>query len=175
MIHEPKNLALQSGLSAFLRQAQARADARKSSEKGSLKTAPSMERKNILDINVVVGVDISGSISHAMYAEMMRALRAIRGASRMKVVEIDDDVRAMYDFSVWEKRPKSVLRLTKSGGNGENILMPLVRRMAPDAFLYMTDGHVVPAKNPEVPTGWILTCDGIRPYSWGEIVGRLSV
>lgn len=169
-----KNESLQSGLSAFLRVAQRRADAMRSDAAASLRGADPSERKNLLDLNVVVGVDISGSISHEMYAEMMRALRAIRGASRMKVIEVDDDVRAMYDLSSWETRPKSVVRLTKTGGNGENILMPLVRRIRPDAFLYMTDGHVVPADNPGVPTGWILTAAGVRPYSWGEVVGRLS-
>ena len=129
-----------------------------------------MERKNILDLNLVVGIDVSGSISRSMFHDFMVQLNEIKGMSRIKVVEIGDKVEAIYDFS----RPGSrIARLGGGGGNGEYIFFPLAKRLAPDAILYMTDGYCTHADNPGIPTGFILTASGVQPYGWGKVVGRL--
>ena len=54
-----------------------------------------MERKNVLDLNIVVGVDVSGSISSAMFKDFMVQLNQIKGMSRIKVVEIGEKVEAV--------------------------------------------------------------------------------
>lgn len=129
-----------------------------------------MERKNMLDLNLVVGVDCSGSISQAMFKSFMTQVNQIKGMSRIKVVEVSDIIEAVYDFT----RPRSeVVRLKGGGGNGENLFFPLAKKMKPDAILYMTDGYCVPAHNPHIPTAWILTKDGTKPYDWGEVVCHL--
>lgn len=128
------------------------------------------ERKNILDLNLVVGVDCSGSISSTMFGDFMVQLDHIKGMSRIKVVEVSDIIEAVYDFS---RRSSKVARLKGGGGNGENLFFPLAKKMQPDAIIYMTDGYCVPAANPHIPTAWILTASGQKPYDWGQVIGRL--
>jgi len=130
-----------------------------------------MERQNMLDLNLVVGVDCSGSISQEMFSDFMAQVHKIRGMSRIKVVEVSDKIEAVYDID----RPRSkVVHLRGGGGNGENIFFPFAKKMKPDAILYMTDGYCTPAENPKIPTAWILTKKGIKPYGWGEVVHHLS-
>lgn len=129
-----------------------------------------MERKNVLDLNIVVGIDVSGSISREMFKDFMTQLNQIKGMSRIKVVEVGDKIEAVYDFT----RPSArVARLGGGGGNGEYLFFPMAKEMSPDAILYMTDGHCTHAVNPGVPTGWILTAGGRQPYGWGMVVGQL--
>ena len=129
-----------------------------------------MERKNVLDLNILVGIDVSGSISREMFKCFMIQLNEIKGMSRIKVIEVGDKIEAVYDFT----RPSSrVARLGGGGGNGEYLFFPLAKEMQPDAILYMTDGACTKAQNPEIPTGFILTAHGALPYSWGMEVGRL--
>ena len=128
------------------------------------------ERKNILDLNLVVGIDCSGSISSTMFNDFIVQLNHIKGMSRIKVVEVSDIIEAVYDFS---RRNSKVVRLKGGGGNGEHKFFPLAKEMKPDAILYMTDGYCTDAKNPGIPTAWILTANGKQPYSWGEVVGQL--
>lgn len=131
-----------------------------------------MERKNLLDLNLVVGVDCSGSISGSMFNAFMAQLQAIKGMSRIKVVEVGSNIRAVYDFECGTKR--SIVRRQGGGGNGEHVFFPFAKNMKPDAILYMTDGYCVPTKDPGIPTAWILTKEGKKPYDWGSVEGRLA-
>ena len=128
------------------------------------------ERKNILDLNILVGVDCSGSISANMFHDFMVQLHHIKGMSRIKVVEVSDRIEAIYDFT---RQGHKVARLKGGGGNGEHLFFDLCVDMKPDAIIYMTDGHCTEANNPRIPTAWILTKHGVKPYAWGEEVGRL--
>lgn len=128
------------------------------------------ERKNVLDLNILVGVDCSGSISATMFHDFMVQLDHIKGMSRIKVVEVSDIIEAIYDF---QKGKRKVARLKGGGGNGEHLFFPLARKMKPDAIIYMTDGYCTPAHDPNIPTAWLLTKAGIQPYDWGQVVGRL--
>ena len=128
------------------------------------------ERKNMLDLNIVVGIDCSGSISSSMFNDFMSQLNHIKGMSRIKVVEVGDCIEAIYDFT---KRKGHVARLQGGGGNGEHLFFPLAKKMQPDAIIYMTDGYCTHADNPSIPTAWILTKNGTKPYNWGEVVGKL--
>ncbi len=129
-----------------------------------------MERKNVLDLNILVGVDVSGSINTNMFKSFMAQLNQIKGMSRIKVIEIGDQISAIYDFSDLNNNPK---RLGGGGGNGEHIFFPLAKKLKPDAILYMTDGYCTSARDPDIPTGFILTLNGVKPYTWGEVVGVL--
>lgn len=129
-----------------------------------------MERKNVLDLNLVVGVDCSGSISQEMFKSFMAQVNQIKGMSRIKVVEVSDIIEAVYDFT----RPRTgIVRLKGGGGNGEHLFFPFAKKMKPDAILYMTDGYCTSARNPNIPTAWILTKAGKKPYDWGEVVSHL--
>lgn len=128
------------------------------------------ERKNVLDLNLVVGIDCSGSISSSMFSSFMTQLDHIKGMSRIKVVEVSDIIEAVYDFT---RRDGRVVRLKGGGGNGEFVFFPFAQKMKPDAIIYMTDGYCTHATDPKIPTAWILTKNGVQPYDWGEVVGRL--
>jgi predicted metal-dependent peptidase len=129
-----------------------------------------MERKNVLDLNIVVGIDVSGSINASMFKDFMTQLNQIKGMSRIKVVEVGDKIEAVYDFT---KPSSRVARLGGGGGNGEQIFFPMAKKMKPDAILYMTDGFCMPASDPGIPVGVILTAQGHQPYPWCSTVGRL--
>ena len=159
-----------SDLPAFLGNIQSKKIEAQLASKGLSAASVAMERKNILDLNLVVGIDVSGSISATMFKDFMVQLNQIKGMSRIKVVEVGDEIVAVYDFS----RPQArVARLGGGGGNGEHLFFPLAKKLKPDAILYMTDGYCTHADNPGIPTGWILTANGKQPYGWGRYVGRL--
>lgn len=158
-----------SNMSGFLTEIQ-NAKLRANAGKGADMARVEMERKNILDLNILVGIDVSGSISSTMFKTFMTQLNMIKGMSQIKVVEVGDKIEAVYDFS---KPAARIARLGGGGGNGEHLFFPLAKRMRPDAILYMTDGHCTSANDPKIPTGWILTAAGQIPYPWGSLVGRL--
>lgn len=158
-----------SNLSSFLGNIQ-KAKMKSNKSKGLDLARLEMERKNVLDLNLVVGVDCSGSISTAMFQDFMTQLNMIKGMSRIKVVEVSDIIEAVYDFT---KKGK-IARLRGGGGNGEDLFFPMAKKMNPDAIIYMTDGYCIGGvNNPQIPTAWILTANGRKPYDWGFEVGRL--
>lgn len=160
-----------SNLPQFLGNIQkAKQKAKKNANRGVDLSRLHDERKNMLDLNIVVGIDCSGSISSSMFNDFMAQLNHIKGMSRIKVVEVSDVIEAVYDFT---KRKGHIARLKGGGGNGEHLFFPLARKMMPDAIIYMTDGYCTSAHNPHIPTAWILTKNGTKPYDWGEVVGQL--
>lgn len=130
------------------------------------------ERKNVLDLNIAVGLDVSGSISREDFNKFMAQLDAIKGLSRVKVIEIDTQIVAMYDYY---KTPQN--RIARLGGGGGTQFSPAFakfKQMKPDAILFMTDGDVAGhCEDPGIPTGWIMTNHCKPPYGFGEVVVRL--
>lgn len=144
------------------------------SARGSAAARAPEGRQNVLDLNLLIGVDVSGSISASQFAQFMRQIEAIRGLSRVRVIETDTTVQAMYDYFATPER-KRVVRLSGGGGTDFTVFFQVAREIQPDAILFMTDGFVGGApKAPTCPVGWILTRDGVKPYGFGEIVGRLG-
>lgn len=84
------------------------------------------ERKNVLDLNIVVGVDSSGSINSSMFSSFMQQLQLIKGMSRIKVIEVSDIIEAVYDFEVGTRKP--VVRLLGGGGNGEHVFFLMLKK-----------------------------------------------
>ncbi len=131
-----------------------------------------MDRKNVLDLNIVVGVDVSGSISYTQFSQFMAQLDAIKGLSRIKVLEIDTQIVAMYDY-VGVSRNR-IAKLRGGGGTDFTEAFQLFEKIKPDAILFMTDGEVCGSvKTPKSPVGWILTKNGKNPYGFGEVVVQL--
>lgn len=158
-----------SNLPSYLGEIQARKLKSKSSQ-GFDMAGIEMDRKNIFDLNLLIGIDVSGSISASMFKDFMTQLNEVKGMSRIKVIEVGDKIEAIYDFTT----PKNkVVRLGGGGGNGEHLFFPLAKKFAPDAIIYMTDGFCTHATDPKIPTAWILTQNGKQPYDWGTVVGRL--
>jgi predicted metal-dependent peptidase len=130
-------------------------------------------RKNILDLNIAVGLDVSGSISREDFRLFMLQLDAIKGLSRVKVIEVDTEIVAMYDY--YKTHQNRVARLGGGGGTCFTQAFEKFKQMKPDAILFMTDGDAAGVcHNPGIPTGWILTEKGCKPpYAFGEVVAYL--
>lgn len=131
------------------------------------------DRKNILDLNIVVGLDISGSISSAVFSKFMSQLNAIKGLSRVKVLEVDTQIVSMYDY--FKTGRSRIVKLSGGGGTDFTSAFIQMKKMKPDAILFMTDGQVSGSvADPQIPTGWILTKNGVRPYGFGTVVLKLD-
>lgn len=131
-----------------------------------------IERKNVLDLKIVVCVDISGSISTKQFQQFMRQIDAIRGLSMVKVIETDTKVVAMYDY--FKENKNRVVRLGGGGGTEFSEAFKWCKKLNPDAILFMTDGQVFDrVSDPGIPTGWILTQGGRKPYGFGKVVLEL--
>lgn len=130
------------------------------------------DRKNILDLNIAIGLDVSGSISRTDFNLFMAQLDAIKGLSRVKVIEIDTEIVAMYDYY---KTGKS--RIARLGGGGGTYFGPAFtkfKELKPDAILFMTDGDCAGSvSDPQIPTGWIMTNKRPPPYGFGDVIVRL--
>lgn len=131
------------------------------------------DRKNVLDLNIIVCIDISGSVTRAQYQQFMAQLDEFKGLSRIKVIETDVDIVAMYDY--YKLAPHHVARLRTGGGTDYNKAITKVNQMSPDALIFMTDGKAkTQVLEPICPTGWILTHDAVQPYPFGEVIARLN-
>lgn len=127
------------------------------------------ERKNVLDLNIAVGLDVSGSISRADFNRFMAQLDAIKGLSRVKVIEIDTQITAMYDY--YKTKQNRIARLGGGGGTSFAPAFAKFKQLNPDAILFMTDGDVAgQCADPGIPTGWIMTNNRRPPYGFGEVV-----
>lgn len=152
----------------FLQAIQKRKNARSETEAIS---DPSLleDRKNVLDLNILVCIDVSGSISNQQFQDFMRQIDAIRGLSRVKVIEIDTTIVAMYDY--FKTSQSMVKRRCGTGGTEFTEAFQSAKKMQPDAILFMTDGMVAGSvPDPKIPTGWILTRGGVKPYGFGEVI-----
>lgn len=143
----------------------------KTTEESQLKDTEN-KRRNILSLKILVGMDNSGSISPAIFSKFMKQLELIRGLSIVKVIEIDSKITAIYDYHFGKNN--KVCRL-KGGGSTEFFAaFEAAKKIKPDAILFMTDGDVFDTvTDPGIPTGWILTADGVHPYGFGKVVTRL--
>lgn len=143
-------------------------------EKNNLKSSLMVrERKNVLELKIVVLLDISGSISHENFTKFMFALDSIRGLSMIKVIEFEGDVVAVYDY--YKTDQNEVMRLR--GGGGTNFIPPfeLARKMNPDAILVLSDlDSYDEPENPNIPTAAIVTFNNhANKYPWIKIVETL--
>lgn len=131
------------------------------------------ERKNVLNLKIVVAVDISGSVSVAQYKSFMQQLDKIRGLSKVRVMETDTKVVAMYDY--YKANQERVIKLSGGGGTDFHEAMDYSDRCKPDVIVFMTDGYDTGDLNqPETPVAWVLTKHGTCQYDWGTVVTRVD-
>ena len=88
------------------------------------------ERKNVLDLNIAVGLDVSGSISRADFNRFMAQLDAIKGLIRVKVIEIDTQITAMYDYYKTKQN-----RIARLGGGGGTSFAPAFAKTIKPAYI----------------------------------------
>ena len=129
------------------------------------------DRKNVLDLKIVVLLDVSGSISKETYEAFMAQMDKIKGLSKVKVLEFSTEVVAMYDYY---KTPQSeVMRLQGGGGTFFVPVFEAAKKLKPDAIILMTDGDNFDEDgldNPKIPTGLVLTEGGKHNYNWMKLL-----
>lgn len=146
---------------------------KKNDNNGTISNSILEDRKNLLDLNIAVGVDVSGSISSAQFSMFMAQLDAIKGLSRVKVIEVDTQIVAMYDYYVVKRN--LITRISGGGGTAFAGAFNTLKKLKPDAILFMTDGYVSDnVSNPGIPTGWILTPGGRKPYDFGFVLDNIQ-
>ena len=148
----------------------------KNKDKGDLKitNVKGLDRKNVLNLKILIGVDVSGSISQHQFNQFMRQIDRIKGLSVVKVIEIDTRIVSMYDYFKVPARNR-IAKLGGGGGTEFTEFFEVAKKINPDAILFMTDGFVAGnIANPGIPTGWILTADGRKPYGFGDELFKLE-
>ena len=131
------------------------------------------DRKNILNLKIVVCVDVSGSISNEQYRSFMTSLDKVRGLSMIKVLETDTKVVSMYDY--FKNRKGKVFTFKGGGGTDFVEAMKKSTAMKPDAIFWFTDGDDGGnLKEPDVPTAVVLTKEGGSRYKWMKVCSRVD-
>jgi predicted metal-dependent peptidase len=128
------------------------------------------DRKNVLDLRIVVLLDVSGSISLEVYQSFMEQLNKIKGLSRVRVCEFSTEVSAMYDYFATDQ--SEVMRLTGGGGTLFAPAFEQAKKLKPDACIIFTDGDNFEEElnDPEIPTGLVLTEGGKHNYDWMKLL-----
>ena len=131
------------------------------------------ERKNVLNLKIVVCVDISGSVSLEQYKSFMRQLNKIRGLSSVKVIETDTKVTSMYDY--YKATKSRIIKLGGGGGTDFHEAMECAEKCSPDAILFFTDGFDGGSlSKSDVPCAMVLTKHGMCAYDWMTEVARVD-
>ena len=159
------NITPMKDLREFLYGVQKKIDSKTSKIPGEL------DRKNVLSLKILVMIDVSGSIDVTTYNMFIKQINKIKGLSVIKIMEMDTEVTAFYSF----QKLKNPTLIKLNGGGGTDFHTPFKEavKLKPDAILCFTDGDVckTPGTNANgIPTGWILSEEGGRPYNFGEVV-----
>jgi predicted metal-dependent peptidase len=123
-------------------------------------------------LDLVIAVDISGSIKDAELEEFIAEVDALKGQVRARVTFLPCDAKlcdgAPWIFNPWEefKRPEDV-----KGGGGTSFqpVFSWVERQGvrPDLLVYFTDAQgEFPAKEPIYPVIWLVK--GKSKVPWGQ-------
>lgn len=145
--------------------------ARPSARRGGPAIFPSLRSSQI---NVAVGIDISGSVDDKEMHEFMSEVNAIKGNMRARITLLPCDAAlaqgAPWVFEPWEE---VALPATLQGGGGTNFC-PVFEWLDqqdqhPDLLVYFTDcqGNF-PDVIPSYPVIWLVK--GKQPVPWGERV-----
>lgn len=126
------------------------------------------------EIDVVIAVDISGSVGDEEMREFVSEVDAIKGQARARITLIPCDAR-VAEGAPWEFAPWEEFRLPRAmqGGGGTDFrpVFDLVERRTPqpDLLVYFTDAEgQFPTQPPTYPVVWLVK--GKRPVPWGERV-----
>ncbi len=123
-------------------------------------------------VDVVVGVDTSGSISQVEMDQFLSEVDAIKGQMKARITLLPCDVQlasgAPWTFEAWEQ-----LRLPANiqGGGGTSFIPVFdwveARIMPPDLLVYFTDAQgAFPEQEPAYPVLWVIK--GKTHVPWGQ-------
>jgi len=123
-------------------------------------------------VEVVVALDTSGSISAEEMAEFVSEIDAIKGQVRARLTLLACDAKLAED-GPWEFEPWDEFRLPREfrGGGGTDF-RPVFewvsrRDRAPDLLIYFTDAEGrFPKQAPACPVLWLVK--GKAPVPWGQ-------
>ena len=144
---------------------------RPSSRRGDPAIFPSLRSSQI---NVAVGIDISGSVDDKEMNEFISEVGAIKGNMRARITILPCDAalteNAPLAFEPWED---VVLPATLKGGGGTNFCPVFewldLQDQHPDLLVYFTDCQgVFPEVVPSYPVIWLVK--GKQPVPWGQRV-----
>lgn len=126
------------------------------------------------EIDVVVAVDTSGSISEQELTEFLGEIDAIKGQMRARITLLACDAE-LAEGSPWVFEPWQECYFSEAiQGGGGTRFSPVFdwineRDRTPDLLVYFTDGDgEFPAGAPPYPVLWLVK--GKRPVPWGQRV-----
>lgn len=123
-------------------------------------------RKKDEMLNLVVGVDTSGSMCDATLIQVYGELFAISKYAKITVLEWDHGLRNEYEFN-----PKKIPEFKGRGGTDPTEALERITKLAPDAYIMITDGQFNDAiALPRVPAMWVVCQGGIVPSNWGKVI-----
>lgn len=125
-------------------------------------------------VELVLALDVSGSINHQDFAEFLSEIDALKAQIRARVTLFACDAElapsAPWSFETWQpiELPEDL-----AGGGGTRFTPVFewleARGMRPDALLYFTDAQgEFPALEPDYPVLWLVK--GNAPVPWGHRV-----
>lgn len=121
---------------------------------------------------LVVALDVSGSVGETDLAQFVGELNAIKGAQPVRITLLACDA-ALAPGSPWICEHWQALELPRQfAGGGGTDFNPVFdwlaeRGMRPDALIYFTDADgIFPPAAPEYPVIWLVK--GKRPVPWGR-------
>ncbi|MEA3410217.1 MAG: VWA-like domain-containing protein [Pseudomonadota bacterium] len=144
---------------------------RPTSRRGDPAILPSLRSAQL---NLVVALDVSGSVSGPEMAEFLSEVDAIKGQMRARITLLACDTKlapeAPWCFEPWEEfaLPRS---FRGGGGTNFNPVFDWVstQDMQPDLLVYFTDAQgKFPAMAPVYPVIWLVK--GKTPVPWGQRV-----
>lgn len=125
-------------------------------------------------VDVVIAIDTSGSISEADLDEFAAEVDALKGQLRARLTLLACDARLAPD-GPWEFEPWETFRLPRAfkGGGGTRFVpvFEFVDRLVrpPDLVVYFTDARgEFPKAEPAYPVLWLVK--GRAPVPWGQRV-----
>ena len=123
-------------------------------------------------IDIIVGLDISGSISELEMDQFISELGAIKGQMRARITLLPCDVvippESPWIFEVWDAL---ILPVSIQGGGGTSFVPVFAwvtnNNVRPDLLVYFTDAKgTFPEQEPAYPVLWVVK--GKAKVPWGQ-------
>ncbi len=144
---------------------------RPSSRRGDPAIFPSLRSAQI---NIAVGVDISGSVNKDEMNQFLSEVDVIKGNMRARITLLPCD-QALSEGAPWIFEPWEDLRMpTQYTGGGGTSFLPVfewvdAQDQHPDLLVYFTDAQgKFPEELPDYPVIWLVK--GKQPVPWGQRV-----
>ena len=141
---------------------------RPSTRRGNPAIFPSLKSQQI---NAVVALDVSGSISDTELQECLSELNAIKGQVRARITLIACDAEIIEGFPLLFEPWEEISLPQALAGGGTTDFRPVFdwvnqQDQAPDIVLYFTDAAgIFPSTAPNYPVLWLVK--GWRDVPWG--------